>query len=212
MNKIYYLITLIALSYISTNALYSANQSLAGRITDAKSGDALAGVTVIIENTAMGAVTDGKGMFRIPVIKKGNYNVLISYIGYKAKKIPVRIDENKVTELNESLAEEVIQTGEVVVSAAKRVQAVQEVPVSVSVINNIALQQRNITRIDDALQYVPGVSMNGEDVSIRGSAGYTFGLGSRVTLLLDGIPMLSGDLADIKLGSLPFFKIGRAHV
>lgn len=212
MNRIIYTFALIFIFTVSTSVTYSANPSLRGIITDAKTGSALAGVTVTVENTPYGTITDENGLYVLRNIRQGEYHLLISYIGYKAKKVNVNIESGKTAELNESLAEEVIQTGEIVVSAVKRVQAVQEVPISVSVINNLALQQRNITKIDDALQYVPGVSMNGEDVSIRGSAGYTFGLGSRVTLLLDGIPMLSGDLADIKLGALPFFNIDRIEV
>lgn len=213
MNKIKTIIyTLILYVFISNSAFSQNYTSVKGIITDSKTALPLAGVTITLENTPLGAITGHNGEFVINKVKPDKYNLLISYIGYKAKKIQINPTLQKPYEITESLQEEVIQTGEIVVSAVKRVQAVQEVPISVSVINNIALQQRNITKLDDALQYVPGVSMNGEDVSIRGSAGFTFGLGSRVTLLLDGIPMLSGDLGDMKLGSLPFFNIERIEV
>ncbi len=190
----------------------ASGASLNGRIADKANGEPLTGVSIVVEGTPWGAITDIKGNYTINRIKPGKYTVLVSYIGYKTLSLPVVLLKDSSYRLDAELVSEIIQTSEVVVSASKRVQAVQEVPISVAVINNLAMQQRNATRLDDALQYLPGVSMNGEDVSVRGSAGYAFGLGSRVSLLLDGIPMLSGDLGDMKLNSLPLFNVQRIEV
>ena len=51
-----------------------------------------------------------------------------------------------------------------------------------------------------------------DQVSIRGSSGFALGLGSRVALLLDGFPMLSGDNGDMKFDALPFLNINRIEV
>jgi outer membrane receptor for ferrienterochelin and colicins len=105
-----------------------------------------------------------------------------------------------------------LRTQEIIVSANKKVQTVQEVPVSVSTINLKELTERNITDIDKALEYIPGVNMTGSQVSIRGSSGFAFGLGSRVAYLLDGFPVLSGDQGDMKFDIIPIFNIERIEV
>jgi iron complex outermembrane receptor protein len=100
----------------------------------------------------------------------------------------------------------------VIVSAGKRTQSVQEVPVSVTLLDQQAIQQRNVNRIDEVLRYVSGVNVARDQVSIRGSSGFALGIGSRVALLLDGFPMLSADNGDMKFDALPMPEINRVEV
>jgi iron complex outermembrane receptor protein len=138
--------------------------------------------------------------------------LLVSIIGYQSMRKQFSITGDDTLEIDMNLVRQPLQTGEVVVSASKRVQTVQEVPITISTIDSRVLRQRNITKLDDALLYVPGVNLNGDHVSIRGSSGFAFGTGSRVALLLDGYPILSGDNGDMKFDMMPLFEVERVEV
>ncbi len=66
--------------------------------------------------------------------------------------------------------------------------------------------------MDDALRYVPGVNMLQDQVNIRGSSGYSRGVGSRVLLLLDGLPYLTGDTGEIHWETLPVGEVERVEI
>jgi len=43
------------------------------------------------------------------------------------------------------------------------------------------------------------VNITGSQLNIRGSSGYSRGAGSRVLMLLDGVPFIAGDTGELKL-------------
>jgi len=204
-NKILRNILVLGVVFIQlmTFTLYSAEYgSLSGQITDAKDSSPLIGATIRIKGTALGANSREEGKFKINNITPGTYEAFVTYVGYKNEQINITIESGKETIANIQLSEKILETGEVVVSANKRVQQVQEVPISISVVDLKTIEQRNITEINEVFQYVPGVQMNGEQVSIRGSSGFALGVGSRVALLIDGFPFLSGDSGEMKLDAV----------
>ncbi len=114
--------------------------------------------------------------------------------------------------LNIELEPAPVQTEPIIVTASKREEAPEDVPASVSIVDDRLLSYRNAITVDDALRYVPGVYVTQSQVNIRGSAGYSFGVGTRVLLLLDGLPFISGDTGEIIWESLPASQIDRIEV
>ena len=47
---------------------------------------------------------------------------------------------------------------------------------------------------------------------IRGGAGYSYGAGSRVLVLLDDLPILTGDAGDVKWDYLPVENVGQIEI
>ncbi|MBI3258365.1 MAG: TonB-dependent receptor, partial [Ignavibacteriae bacterium] len=205
------LLTLILILF-STNAVCAKGGCVKGVVQDSLSDAPLVGAVVRIETTARGANVNKSGEFFITAIPAGNYILTASLIGYLPAKIPVVIRDDDTLNLNISLRAQAVRSATIIVSASKHAQSVQDVPISISVVEAKQLQERNITKIDDALRYVPGVNMSRDQVSIRGSSGFALGLGSRVALLLDGFPMLSGDNGDMKFDALPFINVERVEV
>jgi outer membrane receptor for ferrienterochelin and colicins len=176
--------------------------SLSGQIVDEDDLSPLSGATIRIVGTALGAYSREEGKFQINKVTPGKYQAFITYIGYEPQNINIEIESGREISITIKLKEKILETGEVVVSANKRVQQVQEVPISISVVDLKTIEQRNITQVNEVFQYIPGVQMNGEQVSIRGSSGFALGVGSRVALLLDGFPFLSGDSGEMKLDAV----------
>lgn len=187
--------------------------SLQGLITDRVSGEALAGATVRIEGTRLGAITDKTGRFRFAFVPTGSIALRANLVGYEAVRLDVYVQPG-------SAAKDVVltmlatenRTKDVVVTANKRVQAVQDVPISVSVVTQDDMSNRAIVNLDDALRYVSGVTVARDQVNIRGASGFALGVGSRTAVLLDGFPLLSGDNGDIKFDVLPVSDVERIEV
>jgi iron complex outermembrane receptor protein len=105
-----------------------------------------------------------------------------------------------------------LQSDPVIITANKREQSLQEVPVSVATVTARMIAERNNITLDDALRYIPGVNVLSDQVNIRGSSGYNRGVGSRVLVLLDGMPYITGDTGEINWESIPMFEVDRLEV
>ena len=62
--------------------------AVSGKITDAATGEALAGVNIKILGTTTGAISDVNGSFSFPSVDR-NASLVISFIGYVTQTIPV---------------------------------------------------------------------------------------------------------------------------
>ncbi|MCX7908377.1 MAG: TonB-dependent receptor [Ignavibacteria bacterium] len=188
---------------IALIVFYYKNQAydLVGLVYDINSQQPLVGATIRLEGTNYGALTNKEGKFTLTKISKGKYSLIVSFVGYETRKISVTIPYTDTLVLQ--LVPRSIQTQELVVTASKKLQTVQEVPISVSFVPSEIYNTRNYVRLDEAFRYVPGIIVNKDNINIRGSSGFSFGVGSRVAYLVDGIPMLSGDNSDAKYDIVP---------
>ncbi len=74
--------------------------SLIGKVVDFKSGEALTGVEVKLEETNTKAYTDLDGKFSFKEVKSGSYDIVVSYISYDKSLIEnfkVNSDNNKIS-------------------------------------------------------------------------------------------------------------------
>lgn len=97
------------LDYYSQPPVYNKNiNSVSGKVTD-NNLESLPGVSVLVEGTTIGAVTDINGNYSITLPKSSSY-LTFSYVGYKPKTLPVT---NSI--LNVQIEEDVTNLNEVVV-------------------------------------------------------------------------------------------------
>src|SRR5919204_3333610 len=111
-----------------------------------------------------------------------------------------------------SVAPEATTAERVVVTAEKREQNIQEVPSSVSVINDVELDNLHATQLTDYAPYIPGFQVNSAGspgqtiITLRGLADITSG--ATVATYIDETPMASSGIyqrADInELDLLPY--------
>jgi outer membrane receptor for ferrienterochelin and colicins len=190
-----------------------AHGTLIGTIKDAETGQAVVGANVTLQGTFLGAATDASGRFAIVHIPVGTYVVAISMIGYERLKTEgVKVAGDETRSLAIVIHSLPIQSEPVIITANRREQSFQEVPVSVSTVSAKMIADRNNVTLDDALRYVPGVNMMSDQVNIRGSTGYSRGVGSRVLVLLDGLPYITGDTGEINWETIPMFEVERIEV
>ncbi len=82
---------------------------------------------------------------------------------------------------------------EIIVTAQKRAQSIQDVPISISAFSSSSLEQRGVNNVSDLQNFVPGLHFGKTDlgqavVSLRGISGNYFGIGfdPGVAIHIDG--------------------------
>lgn len=175
--------------------LLAQTGSLSGTIVDGETGEELIGVTILIEGTTTGAITDVNGNYQI-VADPGTYNLTASYVSYGTqtiKEVEVKAGEN--TRIDLSLASEDVQLGEVVIQADainnNEVALLKLQKKSYAVQDGISageIQKLGISNAAGSMKQVTGAAVeDGKYVVMRG-------LGDRYSLTsLNGITLPSTD-------------------
>lgn len=184
-------------------------QVLSGRVVDAMTGFALSGSSVVRADGRGGTATNAEGEFRLRVEHEGEFLVRVSYIGYATLEVLLSTQQ---PETRIALHPAYLSTGDVVITAARSAQSRLETAVSVEVLGIEAIQSRGIRTLDEALRLMPGVQLADNQVSIRGSSGFSYNTGSRVLFLVDGVPLLGPDSEGIPLTMLPMDVVERVEV
>jgi iron complex outermembrane receptor protein len=79
------------------------------------------------------------------------------------------------------------------ITAGKFDRSIEEQTVSMEIIKADLIEAKNTQNIQTILDYTPGLNILDNEPQIRGGSGFTFGVGSKVAVLVDDMPMLSGD-------------------
>lgn len=162
-------------------------KTLNGNVTDARTGETLIGASIKLTGSIQaGAISNAYGFYSINAAE-GNYDISVSFIGYKTFKQSIVIAND--TRLNFMLEQD-NQLNEVVVSAIKRNENVSSPQmglqkIAVQEINNVPvlLGERDVLK---TIQLLPGIKSAGE-----GNSGFYVRGGStdQNLILLDEAPV-----------------------
>lgn len=186
------------------------NFTLSGRVTDSNITP-LPLVNIFVEELNAGTTTDAEGFYQINNLSAGKFTIQYSFIGYRKFFTTVEITNQNIV-LNVSLENEIIETEDVIVTAGKYEQKQSELSISTHVIQSSFLKSKNISNLEDAFRYIPGINMTEDQISIRGSSGYSRGAGSRVLLALDGVPFYTGDTGETIWELIPINSIQKIEI
>jgi len=181
-----------------------------GKAYDKNTLEPLRGVYLIYDNK-QAATTDDNGNFFIKS-DTGKLNISFRFIGYKSTTRSVVVRLNDTIELNIGLETDIREIGQIVVSANKTEQKVAELTVSMDVIKTADFLKTHITNAQELINKAPGIEVLDGQASIRGGSGFSYGVGSRVLALIDGLPVLSPDAGNIKWQFLPLENIAQVEI
>lgn len=158
---------------------------LTGRITDAATGNALAGATLFFHELKTGVISGNDGTYTSSRVKAGKYLVEISYQGYGS--VTETIDINGAVTRNFSLKEAIVEQEGVIVTGVTSATRVKLSPQPVVIIKRDDLVKTTSTNLIEALsKTVPGVAAIGTGPAI--SKPVIRGLGyNRVVVVNDGM-------------------------
>lgn len=200
-----------SLYLISFNIVLSQTFSIKGTVRDSKKNP-LIGANVFLAKKAKGTATDKKGKFAIKNLKPGVYALEISMIGYKKEVIDSITIKNSDVDLDIILNEELIQTDQIIVTGSKYQRKLSETPVSAEILSYDKIADRNYSSLEETLRNIPGITFALDQISIRGSSGFSRGVGARVLAAIDGIPLHSGDSGEIVWEVLPINEINGVEI
>jgi hypothetical protein len=198
---------MIFLVFINTIAI-AQNGFIRGTVYDAMNGEAIPGVTVFLEGTKLGAMTDLDGKFNITV-PPGTYQVRVSFISYNTLSIDdVKVKEDEVVVLdNLKLKEATLEISTVTITAQQTrntesaMQAMKKMSANVmDGISAVTFKKIGDSDAASSMKRVSGVSVSG------GKYIFVRGLGDRYTkTILNGvdIPGLDPDRNTIQMDIFP---------
>ena len=143
---------------------------ISGKITDSKTGEAIPGASVIIENTTIGTITNLSGDFSF-IIPGEAKSFVVTFIGYEKQVIEIKPPYN----FNIALIPSMEQLGGVVItSQAQGQMGARQLQINSLTIKNVIsaekLQQNPDANAVEAIGRLPGVSVDrsgGEGAGFR---------------------------------------------
>ncbi len=181
-----------------------------GQLLDTKDKSPIPFSAIKVGNS--GCLSDDNGNFKF-MLPEGKHTLVISAMDYQKFEKVIDVKSEGLDLGTIWLTQTEKEVGPVLVfSASKFQQKIEEVTVSMEVIQPKLFQQKNITSLEDGLQQAPGVAIVDDEPQIRSGSGYSFGAGSRVQVLIDDIPILSGDAGKASWAFLPLENISQLEI
>jgi hypothetical protein len=154
---------------ILSQAVFSQNIHVLGKVSDSKNHACLASANVILchlpDSTIIGTTSDSKGAFYFSDVKSGHYSLIVKFVGYQT-------NTRQVTVLNKSIDVGVIKLNPVQIELDE-VLIIDKVPVVVqsgdtTVYNADAFKVNKDAVAQDLLLKIPGVQVQDGKVKAQG--------------------------------------------
>jgi hypothetical protein len=147
--------------------------SLKGKVTDAKTGEALPSVNITVKGTYYGNVTNLNGEFTVTNINPGTYIVDVSLIGYKTVEYTaLKLEPGETKTLDVKLEETLLSIGqEVVIIGEKPLFNLEETQSSRSISGN-EIKAAAVKSVQDVVAMQTGVVQSDNEIHIRGGRTY----------------------------------------
>lgn len=171
---------------LALTGLLSATQTgkLTGRVLDAATGHGLAGASVVLTGTGLGAAADERGYYVVLNLPAGRYEVEASMIGYRSVTLTeLLVESDRTTRQDFRLTETAMPMPGVVVRA-ERPMVSKEVTAA-----RFAVQREQIAwlpgdRLSQLMTFAPGVARTESSFHVRG------GRATEVDYLIDGVSVV----------------------
>ncbi|HKR58825.1 MAG TPA: TonB-dependent receptor [Pyrinomonadaceae bacterium] len=165
----------------------SRSATLQGRVVDARSGEPIAKVKIVVSGSTKNTTTDESGAFKLEDLGPGEISLYVTTVGYGLVKKTVIVKETDNAEIIIALNQEAATLTEHVTVTAEPYAVTETNAASEQTLNKTELQDLSKVVISDpirAVQSLPGVTANDDlraEFAVRG-ADYR-----RVGVFLDGV-------------------------
>lgn len=205
-----YRIVFALLYILPCTYMLNAQGTMKGVVSDKTTREPLPGV-YIIPSGGTPSVTQDDGSYSIRI---GGERTEITFklLGYAPVTITVTLKNSETKSADIELETETQIIDQVVVSADRIEHKVSELTVSVKVIKSDFLSKNHITDAQELITKIPGIEVLDGQASIRGGSGFSYGVGSRVLALVDGLPLLTADAGGIRWQYLPMERISQVEI
>ena len=167
--------------------------TITGQVIDSATRQPLAGVSVVVDGTRLGAVTRDDGTFTIVGVPAGTHSVRTRRIGYGSVPVLVGVSEGATASVSFALVKRAAILDQVVV-VGYTTQKKSSITGAVSTVNAADVESRRVVDVAQALQgQVAGMTVTqstgapGEAINIRIRGEGTIGNNSPL-FIIDGVP------------------------
>lgn len=189
---------------------FALNGVVKGMVYDIDTREPLAGVYVIWGENR-GTTTGEDGTYSLTA-DSGRLVVTFQFIGYETVTKNIFLRQGETVDLNVGMSMKISEIDQIVISANRTEQRIAELTVSMDVIKSSFLSDNHITDAQELINKTPGIEVIDGQASVRGGSGFSYGAGSRVLALIDGLPMLSADAGNIKWQFLPLENLSQIEI
>lgn len=187
----------------------NAQTTLSGVLLDADENPAVGGYIIDLSDPITGTSANVDGEFTLP-LSPGDHRVVFKYLGLINDTLAFHIAEGE-----QKVVRIVLQSrelGPVQVRVGKFDQKKEELTYSIEIIKPSLIEDKNTRSIESILDQTPGLNIMDGEPQIRGGSGFTFGVGSKVAVLVDDMPILSGDAGRPEWGFVPVENIEQIEI
>ena len=169
--------------------------SFTGNITDSSDSSPILGVSVFLENTSFGGVTDFDGNYTFKAsLESKTYMLVASYLGYSTQRVSINLGSTTVINTTISLAEDLLNLDEVVLLGSSIISSRKKLGNTITTVKATTLLKTAPINITTSLQgKVPGaqITQNSGDpaggFSIRLRGPSTIKGSSEPLYVIDGV-------------------------
>ncbi len=156
------------------------NATFSGRVIDEATKDPLVGASIQIQGTTHGVTTDVEGYFYFQTGQKFPISLIVSYLGYKTTEFIANSNNITIT-----LNEDIQRLGEVTITSRRREETAQSVPIPITVVRGVTIEDQGAFNVNRLKELVPTVQFYASNA--RNTTLNIRGLGSTFGLTNDGI-------------------------
>lgn len=201
------IVPLVAMAQRQTDA------NLLGHVVDAVSGEHVPYVTVTLKGTALSTATDASGHFHLTNCPEGEHTVVVRGVGYRQVERQVALARKKTVELNIEMQPDVIELGQVVVTATQHAVSRSETPAVVGVVGSERLEAVGAANLAEGLRFETGLRVENTCQNCGANELRINGLGGAYSqVLIDSRPLNSALAGVYLLEQLPTAMIDRVEV
>ena len=201
----------IVWAVFTTLHCFGQNGKIEGYIRNDK-GEYLTGASVIYrKDITIGANSDENGFYQLSV-PAGSCRLIARFTGMQTDTLSVDVQPNETTKLDITLKSFIKDLKQVDLKVGKFDKPLEEQTVTMLVLRPELIENKNTRSIETALDQTPGLNILDGEPQIRGGSGFTFGVGSKVAVIVDDMPMLSGDAGRPEWGFIPVENISQVEV
>ncbi|HHG86498.1 MAG TPA: hypothetical protein ENJ82_17235, partial [Bacteroidetes bacterium] len=209
--------TIIAVFFCIFFGELSAQQvTIKGSVKDGADNSPLAGCTYGVPAEGVGGITDDEGKFMLKVSRKAEVSMIFRSMGYADSMIVIKIVPGKNLYVVDMVMGDNGEGGvvfkDVVFTAGRHAQDLAKVTGSMELVSSEKVDLQATNDVEDVLATTPGVDIIDGQPNIRGSSGYAYGVGSRVLLMLNGLPLLSPAAGSAQFDLVPVDNINQIEI
>ena len=209
-NILHNFLLVLILSFTWQNIF--AQKIVFGQITDGQTLQPLDGVSVILENSNIGTISNHIGMFRMKLPSKSSRRIKVQYMGYESRNIILnkKLCGNDSICCNVELQPKNNILSDVIVLGKSKAQRHREVPSAITIIDSQELKYKTAT-LNEILDNAAGIKVaqqgglgNASRIIIQGMDG------KRIGIFINGMPMGNSD--EFQLSSIPIDMVDEVEI